>query len=257
MNVALEHVAFAPDDEREFAMRLQPDHAVDDVDARLFESSRPFDVALLVEPRFEFDEHADLFALLARLNQRFHNGRMPPRAIEAHFDGEHVGVFSRGRNETRHRVVRGERMMKQNVAFFDGIENCLLRVTERRGNGGLERPVFEGGQVESVELHHVGDVERPINDVHVIRRQIERGGQKLNHLGRHRCRHFQSHRQTEATAMQMLLHRPQEVARFILANLEISVARHAEQVALAKAHVGEKRGGVGCNQASEKSEVAA
>ena len=43
-------------------MGLQPDEAVDDVDARLFEDARPFDVGLLVEAGLQLDEGHDLLA---------------------------------------------------------------------------------------------------------------------------------------------------------------------------------------------------
>ncbi len=53
-------------------MRLEADQPVHDVDARLFEQLRPFDVRLLVEARLELDERDHLLVLLGGVDERPH-----------------------------------------------------------------------------------------------------------------------------------------------------------------------------------------
>ena len=64
MAVAPDAVGLLAHDEQDLGVGLQPDEAVHDVHARLFEHAGPFDVGLLVEARLELDERDDLLALL-------------------------------------------------------------------------------------------------------------------------------------------------------------------------------------------------
>ena len=56
---------------------------------------RPLNIALLIEAGFQLQKDRDLLAILDRFEQRFHNGRVAPHAVEHHFDREHVGILRR------------------------------------------------------------------------------------------------------------------------------------------------------------------
>jgi hypothetical protein len=56
VGVAADAVRFLAHDQRRLRVRLEPDQAVDDVNARLLQRPRELNVALLVEPRRELDE---------------------------------------------------------------------------------------------------------------------------------------------------------------------------------------------------------
>src|ERR1044072_2725204 len=63
VHIAPERFALAADDEPDLAVCLEPDDAVDDVDARLFESLRPLDVVLFIEARLQLDASRGLLAV--------------------------------------------------------------------------------------------------------------------------------------------------------------------------------------------------
>ena len=70
VGVAADAVGVLADDQRGLGVRLEPDDAVDDVDAGLFQGVGQLDVALFVEPRLELDEADDLLAGLGGADQR-------------------------------------------------------------------------------------------------------------------------------------------------------------------------------------------
>ena len=70
MDVAAQAARFPPHDQRDLAVRLVADQAVDDVHATLFERAGPEDVGLLVHPGFQFDQRGHLFAVFGRPLQR-------------------------------------------------------------------------------------------------------------------------------------------------------------------------------------------
>ena len=70
-DVAVAHQALGllADDQAQLGVGLQPDDAVDDVDARLLELAGPADVVDLVEPRLDLDDGEDLLAGLRRVDE--------------------------------------------------------------------------------------------------------------------------------------------------------------------------------------------
>ena len=73
VDVLPEPVSVAADDEERFAMRLQTDHAIDDVRAGFFELAGPLNVGGFVETRAQLDERGDLLAGARGVDQRFHD----------------------------------------------------------------------------------------------------------------------------------------------------------------------------------------
>ena len=104
-------------------MGLQPDEAVHDVHARLFEHAGPVDVGLLVEARFELDQRDDLLAVLGRLDERARRSRCRcPRCgrcvcLIASTCRIGRGLVDEGLDRRRERVVR---MVHQHVAAAAG-----------------------------------------------------------------------------------------------------------------------------------------
>ena len=68
-----EPIVIAAHDEERLAMRLQTDHAVDDMRARFFQAPRPLDIGRFVETRPQFDQSSHLFAGIRGLDQSFDN----------------------------------------------------------------------------------------------------------------------------------------------------------------------------------------
>src|SRR5918996_1241490 len=105
MNVALQPVAFATHDERQFSVGLQTDYAIDHVNTRFVEFSSPFNVVLFVEPRFQFNQRRDLFALFGRTDQRGRNWRLRTGPVETDLNRDDVLVFNGLIDETGYAVV--------------------------------------------------------------------------------------------------------------------------------------------------------
>ena len=70
MDILAEPVGIAPNDQERLAVRLQSDHAVDDMRARFLQAARPLDVGRFVKTRPQFDQRGDLFAGAGRVDQR-------------------------------------------------------------------------------------------------------------------------------------------------------------------------------------------
>ena len=79
-------VALAADEQRELRVRLQAEHAVDDLRAGALEPLGPVDVRLLVEARHQLDDDGDFLAAARRLDQRFHQHRVDAGAVDRLLD---------------------------------------------------------------------------------------------------------------------------------------------------------------------------
>ena len=97
MAVPADAVALASDDEHGLGVRLEPDDAVHDVDARLLERSRPVDVRLLVDARGELDERDDLLAGCRGTHQRANDRSFTfaGRPVNRLLDGEDIRIVRR------------------------------------------------------------------------------------------------------------------------------------------------------------------
>lgn len=62
---------------------------------RLFQRFRPVDVILLVKPGAQLDEHRDIFAILGRFTEIFHQLRLLGQAVDGDFNGDHRRVRGR------------------------------------------------------------------------------------------------------------------------------------------------------------------
>ena len=118
MHVAPDRALLPADHQRGLGVGLQVHEPVDDVDARLLELLRPFDIALLVEPRLELDEDEHFLAGPHRLQQRIDDPGPPARPVQRELDGQHVRVRRRFREQALHCRLEGiVRVMDQDVAF--------------------------------------------------------------------------------------------------------------------------------------------
>ncbi len=134
-------------------MHLQAHQAIHHVNAVFFQLARPLDVALLVEARFQFQQHRDLLAVLRRVDQRIHDRRITANPVQRDFDGQDVGIARRLLQQPDHRLERIERMVQQNVAALDGREDLLFlavfhqrRRHRRNKRGELQVRPIELGQ---------------------------------------------------------------------------------------------------------------
>ena len=131
VDVAADAVLLAAHDQGHLAMRLEADEAEDDVDARLFQLARPENVAFLVEAGLELDDRGHLLAVVRRLGQGAHDGRIAAGPVKRLLDGQHAFIGGGGLDEIDHRTERFVRMVHQDVPGPDGRED-----TRRGGEVG-------------------------------------------------------------------------------------------------------------------------
>ena len=103
-------------------MRLQSEHAIDDLRARLLEPLCPVDVGFLVEARHQLDDHGHFLAVLCRLDKRLHQHRVHAGAIDRLLDRDHIGVVRGLADELDHRLERLERVVQEDVVLPDRTE---------------------------------------------------------------------------------------------------------------------------------------
>src|SRR4029450_2634331 len=92
VRVAANRAALLTYDQGRLAVRLEADQAVDDMTASTLQGLRPFDVGLLVEASLDLDDHHDLLARLAGVDQRVDDRRLTRGAVERLLNGQDVGI---------------------------------------------------------------------------------------------------------------------------------------------------------------------
>lgn len=99
-----------------------------------------------------------------------------------------------------------------------------------------------------------GQVERPGDPVDLVRRDPQLLHQQVEHLGRDRVLDLQPHRRPEAPPEQLLLQGLHEVLRDVLVNVEVLVARDAEDVVLDDLHALEELAEMGGDHILKRDE---
>ncbi len=141
-------VGVAANDERELAVGLVAEDAVEDLHAGVFELARPADVGGLVEARHELDDDGDVLALRG-LFECAEDGRVGAGAVEGLLDGDDVLVGGGGGDEVFDGAVAVEGMVQQDVFLAELGEDVGGRL------GGLvevEAAAVELGELERGQL---------------------------------------------------------------------------------------------------------
>ena len=242
MHVPAEHVALAPDDERHLGVHLQVREAVDDVNARLLQGARPFDVPVLVEAGLQLDEADALLAVLGALDQRRDEWAVPARPVDRSLHRDHVRVAGGGLHERleagRERLVG---LVDEEVAAPDLREQVarVLRVHQPRGRHSERRLELELRTVEVDQLVEVREVEWAVDLVDLVGRRVESLAEPLEHAARRRARDLHPDDVAEAPAPQLELDRLEQVVGLVR-DLEVRVSRDAKDRSLENLHAGEE-----------------
>ena len=171
MAVVAQDTFFLADDEREFAVGLEADQAVDHVHTGLFELARPDDVVGLVESRLDLDECEDLLAGLGRVDERLDDRAVARCAVQGLLDREDVrvlrGLLEEGLHARREGLVR---VVHEHIGLADRREHVVALVVVT----GLERDGGRGqvGFVVQIRAVDLGEAEQPA--------QIERAGEAID-----------------------------------------------------------------------------
>ena len=160
-------IGLAPDHERQLGVRLEAEHAVDDLRAGVLQPLRPVDVRLLVEARHQLDHDRHFLAAARRLDQRLHQHRVDAGAVDGLLDRDDVGILGRAADELDDRLERLVGMVQQDVARADRREDVRLLAQPVR-DAGHERLVLQRVDVDLVgERGEARDVDRAVAAVQV------------------------------------------------------------------------------------------
>ena len=211
-------------------MRLQISEAVDDVDAMRFQALRPDDVIPLVEARFQLHEHGDLLAGFRGLDQQIDQRRVRADPVQRHLDRDDVRILHRRLQESFDRSERLIRMVNQHVLVAKLVEKhfgIFVKTPERVRREGW---VLELRTMNLRELHPVAEAEtvrRPQDDLFG---DLEILGEDVEHARRHRGVDLQQRDGAVTQLLQAAVDGLQQIVGFVLLNLEVGVADHAEQM---------------------------
>ena len=92
--------------------------------AGLLERLGQRDVRLFVEAGPELDAYRDFLAGAGRRDERVHERRLRPGAVQRLLDGQHVGVGGGLADEVDHRGERLEGVVQKDVAGRDRLEDA-------------------------------------------------------------------------------------------------------------------------------------
>ena len=246
VGVAAQAVAVVAHDEHALGVRLQPDEAVDDMDAGTFEHLRPGDVRLLVEAGLELDEHRNLHAALGRPHQAGDDRAVPGRPVQGHLDRLHLRVVCRPADERFDGAgERFVRMMEQQVAIPDDREQAALLfdgVEDRRGRDRRPRVVLQILTIERVDHEQAGEIDERAVVGDVLVGEVELFEQHAEHVLGHAGLDLDAHRLAEPAAAELHLHRFEEVVGLLFFEREVGVAGDPEDQVLVEHHPREQVG---------------
>lgn len=138
VDVATDHAELATDHQRDLAMGLEPDQAVDHVHARFLQHTRPRDVAAFVEAGLDLHDRGDLLAVFRSANEGADDGRIGAGPVQCLLDGQHVGVVGRFGHEVDDMIERLVGVVQKDVALGERLENlAFVQLWNQLGHEGL------------------------------------------------------------------------------------------------------------------------
>ncbi len=161
VDVALDPVRFAADDDADFGVRLEALDPVDHLDARLFEGLGPADVAGFVKAGLQLDQRRHVLARLRGPLQGGHDGAVAAGAVQDDLDRQHAGIVGGLLDQPHHRLEAFVRQRQQDILLLDRVEHARRRVHvgRRPWRPGVVLQFFEAR--DPAQRHQRGKVQRP------------------------------------------------------------------------------------------------
>ena len=218
-------VGLAANQERQFCVRLQAEHAIDDLRSRMLEALGPVDVRFLVEARHQLDDDGHFLAAPRRFDQRLHQHRVDAGAIHRLLDRHDIGIVRCLADELDHRLERLVRMMEEDVVLADRFQDVGLFPEPDRESRNERR------KLELVEVDLVGkrgqsrDVDRTVAAIKIGARQLELLQQELCERLRTARGNLEANRRTELPLGKLALQRLPQVLHFLLVDPQVRIAR--------------------------------
>ena len=200
------------------------------MDAGFLQLPRPVDVVRLVEPRPQLDDRRDLLAIAHGVHQRADDARVAAGAVKRLLDGQHVRV-RRGLLEEIDHAARNSRKgdaagcrargWPQTNRFARATPRPPARRTADRAAPANDRlRTAPSAASDSAGRRSRRDRPRPAAACRSSACADSRRAIVLD---------LQPHGVALAAVVQFVLHRLEQVGRFLLVNVKLAVARHAER----------------------------
>ena len=240
MAVALELLALAARDQQHLGVGLHADHAVHHLCADGFELFRPVDVGLFVKTRLQFHHGRHFLAAAHCLTQQRHQFGVGAGAVDGLLDRQHVRIVHRLAQHVEHRLEALERLVGQNVALLQALENRIdapqgLRIA------GRKRREQEFLLVDQIDQHaHAHQVDRAMHAVQRLLRQVELAAQQVGQFVRAVGGHLDTHGLAVVALLQTFAQGHTQVAHILFIHCQVGMARDAELRELFHFAVGEQ-----------------
>src|SRR5438067_1982910 len=198
-------VRVAADQQRELAVGLESNQAMEDLHASVFKTARPADIRGFVETRFEFNHNCD-FLRGRRFAERLHDRRVLARAVQRLTHRDHFRIFRAGLDKSDYSIKGIEGMMKQDVVLANLFED-VARFSRQMQFAWNEWPELQVGPLRLlVNTHHSGEIHRAMcaEDLPFIEPKVT--AQALNDLGRRFSLDLQPYGIAFAPVMQLCAH---------------------------------------------------
>ena len=146
--------------------------------------------------------------------------------------------------------------MQQHILFPDHLEQ-ILRVPHRRTHRRHKRLIPQlGRMVSRAHRHQAHRIERPVDPVNIARIEIEVLHQVLADFLRGGVVHLEAHRRTAPSVVQLLLDSTQQVARVVLVDVKLAIARQTKVPVPENLRPGKKVRKIVADQVAQKHVVA-
>src|SRR5437667_3405539 len=254
MHVSPQSASLLANDQGHFGVRFQADDSINDMRPDLLQTPRPVNVVFFVEAGFKLDQHSYLLSAFRRFDQGIDDWRVGPDAIQRCFYREDVRIFGRGAKKFNHRHKRLVRMMQQHLLMTDRIE-YRFSLTKHGWSQRFKCFVLRIRQIELIQSHEIGNVERPIDGVHILILELKRAAEEFHHRRTRRRRDLEANTESEPPLPKRLLYRLQEIFRFVFFDLDIRVARNAKRLDFQNRTLRKQRTDVLGNQIFQQNEL--
>ena len=137
VHVAHQAAGFASHDEADLGVGFESGDAVDDLGTRVDEIASTFEIAGLVKAGLQLDEHGDVLSGLGGADKGGDDAAVLRGAVKDLLDGDDIGIFRSLLDEREDGIKALIRMLHQDIATLDGVEDAL---TGLDGGAGLAFP---------------------------------------------------------------------------------------------------------------------
>jgi hypothetical protein len=144
---------------------------------------------------FQLHQRGHLLFFFDGFQQRLHDGRIAARAIQADFDGQHVGIVRGLLQEIDHGLERFVGVMQKNVLVLDQSEQILVRagLRQRGRKSRNKRGILQIGPVQIVQMHQPAERKRPVDAIDLAGLHLQIVHEDFEDVRRHVFAHHQAH----------------------------------------------------------------